>query len=293
MQVVPLIPIQDFEFGFTTCNHLQHPKIRLIRLNDRQLGVHKVSSKTTHKVVQPPNPTLTKGDPPPPDTAWEAFYPEGSINPTADIPGGFSLYLSGPQDFADRLETASEVVMSYRMMLQDGWEWKKGGKLPGVFGGVGELSYGCSGGRKEHRCQCFNLRPMWRPESVAELYTYLPLTPENAERLKSVPPRSVENNDYGFSVGRGAFHLDAAVGQWVAIALRTKLNDVGSTNGQIQLWIDGNSVINIDGLSLQETEAGNIKGMHFQTFFGGHGQDWASPKDQRAWFADITGTIIC
>jgi hypothetical protein len=49
--------------------------------------------------------------------------------------------------------------------------------------------------------------------------------------------------------------------------------------------------------------------MHFQTFFGGmllimqtvsslinllagHGEDWASPKDQRAWFADITGVIV-
>ena len=128
-----MIDTYDFEFGFTTCSHLQHPKIQLFELNDDQLGVHKVSSRTTHKVVQPPNPTLVNlGGLPPPETAWEAFYPKGSINPSADIPGGFSFYLSGPQEFADRLETASEVVMSYRMMLQDGWEWNKGGKLPGV-----------------------------------------------------------------------------------------------------------------------------------------------------------------
>ena len=172
----------DFEFGFTTCKHIQHPKIQLFELDDDQLGVHKVSSRTTHKVVQPPNSTLANMESlPSPETAWEAFYPEGSINPSADIPGGFSFYLSGPREFADRLESASEVVMSYRMMLQDGWHWKKGGKLPGVckyhiyppehscisseitlVGGIGELSYKCSGGRKDHRCQCFNLRPMWR-----------------------------------------------------------------------------------------------------------------------------------
>lgn len=133
MQVNPLIPIPDFEFGFTTCSHIQHPKIELIRLNDHQLGVHKVSSKTTHKVVQSPNSSSTNlGHLPSPDTAWEAFYPEGSINPSAGIPGGFGFYLSRSQEFADRLETASEVVMSYQMMLQDEWEWKKGGKLPGV-----------------------------------------------------------------------------------------------------------------------------------------------------------------
>jgi hypothetical protein len=172
----------NFEFGFTTCKYIQHPKIQLFELNDHQLGVHKVSSRTTHEVVQPPNSTLTNlGGLPSPEAAWEAFYPEGSISPSANIPGGFSFYLSGPQEFADRLETASEVVLSYRMMLQDGWEWKKGGKLPGVckyhaypanaplsalkillVGGTGELSYRCSGGRKDHRCQCFDLRPMWR-----------------------------------------------------------------------------------------------------------------------------------
>lgn len=81
---------------------------------------------------------------------------------------------------------------------------------------------------------------------MAELYTYLPLTPENAKCLKSVPPRSIENNDYGFSVGRGAFHLDAAVGQWVAIALRIKLNDVGSTNGCSHFYINAEQELIID-----------------------------------------------
>ena len=128
-----MIDSYDFSFGFTTCKHIQHPKVQLVKLDDGELGVHKVSSRTTRKVVQQLQPPLVNSESlPPPDTAWEAFYPEGSINPSADIPGGFSFYLSGPQEFADKLETDSEVVMSYRMMLQDGWEWEKGGKLPGV-----------------------------------------------------------------------------------------------------------------------------------------------------------------
>ena len=64
--------------GFTTCNHTQHPKIQLSKLNDHQLGVHKVSSRTTHKVqvVQPPNSTLANsqhGRSPLPETTWEVF----------------------------------------------------------------------------------------------------------------------------------------------------------------------------------------------------------------------------
>ena len=39
--------------------------------------------------------------------------------------------------------------------------------------------------------------------------------------------------------------------------------------GEIQLWCDGVSVIEVVGLSLRDTEDRKISGMHFQTFFGG------------------------
>ena len=46
-----------------------------------------------------------------------------------------------------------------------------------------------------------------------------------------MPPLSKANADYGFSVGRGSFYLDIAVGKWVSIAFRVKLNDIGKENG--------------------------------------------------------------
>jgi len=285
-----LIPIKDFVSGFTTCEHINHPNLNHAELADKPLGVHKVFSKTSHSLVEPPAPTHTAQDAP--RLAWEAVYPEGSINPAGQIPGGFGFYLAGPPGFSKSLETATEAVFSYRMLLQVGWIWAKGGKLPGIFGGFGGLAYGCTGGRQDQRCQCFNLRPMWRPDSVSELYAYLPLVPQNTKQLSAAPPRSIENSDYGFSVGRGAFHLDCAVGDWVTIAFRIKLNDVGLNNGELQLWVDGISVINVDQLVLRESEESRIKGMHFQTFFGGHGNDWASPKDQRAWFSDVTAAVL-
>ncbi len=71
----------------------------------------------------------------------------------------------------------------------------------------------------------------FRSEGEAELYTYLPLTEENKRRQKAIPPKSIEHPDYGFSVGRGAYCLNGAVGNWVALALRVKLNDFGVNNG--------------------------------------------------------------
>jgi hypothetical protein len=38
-----------------------------------------------------------------------SFYPKGSINPSADILGGFSFYLSGPPEFADRFWSSDEL----------------------------------------------------------------------------------------------------------------------------------------------------------------------------------------
>ncbi|KAG6863422.1 hypothetical protein C0991_005884, partial [Blastosporella zonata] len=36
----------------------------------------------------------------------------------------------------------------------------------------------------------------------------------NSTALLSMPPQSKQNTDYGFSVRRGAFHFDVAVGRW-------------------------------------------------------------------------------
>ncbi|KAJ7064406.1 hypothetical protein B0H15DRAFT_794682, partial [Mycena belliarum] len=146
--------------------------------------------------------------------------------------------------------------------------------------------------RQDNRCKCFNIRPMWRSKGLGELYTYLPLTPSNRDRLLAVPPSSKENSDYGFSVGRNAFKFDPAVGKWISLAFRVKLNAVGCEDGELELWVDGKSVITVSGLMFRDSEQSRIKGGHFQTFFGGHQDDWASPKDQRAWFADVSGVVI-
>lgn len=126
-----LIP-SSFQFGFTTSS-LKHPRIENVPLNDEQLGVHKSSSRTPHRLVTPPATCYLAHELPSPDIAWEAFYPKGSINPKASIPGGFTFYLCGPKSFADKLaDGGTEAIFSYRMMLEEGWEWVKGGKLPGV-----------------------------------------------------------------------------------------------------------------------------------------------------------------
>ncbi|EJD01737.1 uncharacterized protein FOMMEDRAFT_22090 [Fomitiporia mediterranea MF3/22] len=272
--------------AWTTSSLVNKPSVKHIDLSNEELGVHRISTRTPPcEVVSAPNVSTDR-----PQKAWRAVYPEGSINPKGAIPGGFGFYLSGPSDFKDRLPEAKEVIFGYSVLFQEDWEWVKGGKLPGAFGGEGRSAYSCTGGRKEGRDSCFNLRLMWRGEAAGELYAYLPLYDENTSRLLEIPPKSFRNPDYGFSVGRGAFTFKA--GNWTTITERVKLNDIGVANGEIEIRINGNSSILATGLILRTTEESAIQGMHFETFFGGHTLDWASPKDQYAWFADISGAII-
>ena len=112
---------------------------------------------------------------------------------------------------------------------------------------------------------------MWRTNGAGELYTYLP-SYENAgfesnKKLCSVAPSSDCNPTYGASVGRGAFNFKS--GQWNTVSQRVRLNDVGESNGQLELFVNGKSVINVEGLKYRSSAEGRFRGLQAQTFFGG------------------------
>lgn len=229
-----LFPVQTSRIlaGFTTSAMVNKPNVVYVDLSDKALGVHKVSSRTTHNLVTPPIMPYPSAEHNGITEAWEALYPEGSINPgNKEHPlGGFGFYLRGPPEFASILKQgASEVLLSYSMAFESDFAWALGGKLPGPYGGEGDSAYGCTGGRQTDRCRCFNLRLMWRKGGGGELYAYVPNLGKNMERLKEVPPKSVQHPDYGLSVGMGAFRFRS--GEWVGIAQRVKLNTVGSDDG--------------------------------------------------------------
>jgi hypothetical protein len=108
--------------GFTTFPHCAslNPNISLLPLADRALGVEKATPGTTHRVVEADGVH-----------AWEAVYPEGSINPQGKIKGGFGFYLSGPGGPCS-YEGARDGLFSYAIRFEDGFEFVKGGKIPGL-----------------------------------------------------------------------------------------------------------------------------------------------------------------
>jgi hypothetical protein len=123
----------------------------------------------------------------------------------------------------------------------------------------------CGGGSRSKAC--FSTRLMWRGQGDGELYTYLPPgNPANNVQCK-VAPHSDCNPAYGASVGRGSFKF--AAGKWTTVTQRIRLNTPGKADGEMQLFANGQSVIDVKGLVFRETAAGKFRGIMMQTFFGG------------------------
>ncbi len=58
------------------------------------------------------------------------------------------------------------MMVTYELAFDSGFDWVKGGKLPGLRGGLN--STGCSGGNQADGLSCFSTRLMWRRSGQGE-----------------------------------------------------------------------------------------------------------------------------
>jgi len=222
--------------------------------------------------------------------SMQIIYPKGTAALSgADTPaGGVSFYAPGPSDVD--LSNAKEVTFGYSVLFEDGFDFNMGGKLPGVYGGdTASGSISCSGG--SHSDGCFSARFMWRTKGEGESYLYLPSSdrfPANKKQCTAVKGSSC-NDAYGNSIGRGL--LQFTTGKRTTITQRVRLNDAGQSNGRLTVFQDGQQIFDLDGIVLRQSGAGRIRGIQMQSFFGGHGPQWASPKTQKSYLADFSLAI--
>ena len=109
---------------------------------------------------------------------------------------------------------------------------------------------------------------MWREDGQGELYEYV-----------------IKEADYGKSVGRGLWTFPT--GKWVTIENEIILNDPDQKNGIARVWIDGHPVLEQQDIVYRTDDDIYVDGLMFSTFFGGHGEEWRTPRDQFADFADF------
>lgn len=193
-------------------------------------------------------------------------YPKGSATPSVSRKEGVPI--GGGQFYADlSLPPQDSLRLGYSVRFSDNFDFVKGGKLPGLFGGQG-----ASGGNIPDGTDGFSTRLMWRREGEGEVYAYLPTS-----------------KGYGTSIGRGAWTFEP--GQWHHVEQEVVLNEPGQSDGQVRVWHDGNLVLEQRDLTFRTTDELKLDGVFFSTFFGGGDRSWATPKDVYADFANFSVSV--
>jgi predicted small lipoprotein YifL len=188
-------------------------------------------------------------------------YPAGSASRSAGGPdGGTQAYLDLPDTTTDTLD------LRYHLRFAPDFDFVKGGKLPGLYGGTVT-----SGQHIPDGTNGFSTRYMWRTNGAGEVYAYLPTSQQ-----------------HGTSLGRGCWTFTP--GRWTQLHQRVRLNTPGQSDGRITVWQDDRLVLDHTGLEFRTTPDLHIDGLFFSTFFGGDDSSWASPTDQHTDFADFTLT---
>jgi len=270
----PLFPISPQLSYWTTSTTIEDATP--LPLDDSTFRPFKSISALTHNYTDAPDGELS----------MQAYFPAGSYNFQNSPQGGFSFYAPGPASVD--LTIAKEVTFGYTAYFPDGFDFVKGGKVPGLYGGNSDdEAVSCSGGRRDDGC--FSARMMWRTDGAGELYTYLPPDFTENQAVCDIPPFSTCNSVDGASVGRGSFTW--LTGARTVVSQRVRLNDGGASNGELELFFDGDSVVNVGGLVIRNSSEGRVRGMQFQTFFGGSDPSWASPTDQDIYFSDFSVAI--
>ncbi len=171
-------------------------------------------------------------------------------------------------------ESHEELYLSYRVRFAAGFDFVKGGKLPGLVGGTAPT--GCV-----NDTTGFSARMMWRSGGAAVQYMYFP------------EKQNACGDDYEYTPGGAAAHFEP--GTWHTVEHRLVMNTPGDHDGVLQAWFDGEAAL--DDAAFLYRLAGATYGidtLYFSTFFGGGDQSWAPAEAQVADFDDFivsTGPI--
>ncbi|GAA5978572.1 hypothetical protein JCM10908_004409 [Rhodotorula pacifica] len=178
------------------------------------------------------------------ESALQVASPKGSRNPSAKPVGGMGFY-SSKLDIA----AAHNVSFSYSVFFPTDFDFVKGGKLPGLYGGA----KACSGGSAAQ--SCWSARLMFRTNGMGELYLYAPRE-KQVDALCTLGPLSFCNSVYGMSIGRGSWTFKR--GEWSNIRQDIWLNTPGKPDGGFNIWVNNKLVLHSNSVYYRNTAAGLI-----------------------------------
>lgn len=177
---------------------------------------------------------------------------------------------------------ADEIEFGYDVFFPDSFEWKKGGKLPGVCLGKGSTQ-ACATG-KDWAQDEGSVRVMWRSKSrdsaYAIGYLYLPVGggPQGSYKKQGPKYKAVTNarGAAGQEVWQDYSSFPLRKG-WNSVRMRIKMNTPGQTDGLFELAINGTSK-RVDDIQWRTHKDVKVNLINFVSFYGGGDSSWNSPS---------------
>ena len=223
---------------------------------------------------------------------WNDGVDEGRVSITAD-PDAFGnkslvvMYEEGEttgsksQWKLDLDAGYEELFLTYRMRFDEGFDFVRGGKLPGLIGGAGN-----TGGDRPNGTDGWSARMMWRTDGSSG--SQLPTDRANIVQYVYHPDQpSTFGQDYRWddnSTGDWkAFDSDV----WYHFQHRVVMNTPGENDGVIQAWLDGELVMDVQDIRFRDVASLQIDQMYFSTFFGGSSEIWEASRDEFAYYDDF------
>lgn len=168
----------------------------------------------------------------------------------------------------DLRASVDEAWLSYRVRFEDGFDYVRGGKLPGLGGGTTN-----TGGRRPTGTDGWSARMMWRAGGRAVFYVYHP----------------DQSSRFGDDLRWGSIlrPVRFRAGIWHHVVHHVVLNTPGEHDGRIRGWMDGELVADYSGVRFRDIDEIAIDALLFSTFFGGSGPEWAPDAEQVADFDEF------
>ncbi|MBP5246621.1 MAG: alginate lyase [Fibrobacter sp.] len=195
-------------------------------------------------------------------------YPEGCVGTSKKT--GCAIQFSLPLNDLQ----ADELWGAYEVFFEEGFDFGKGGKLPGFCGGK------CyTGGDKPKEADGWSNRIMWKKNGFLTQYVY------HVKQSRKYADNFVWNLNGTLERKR------IEIGKWHRIVMHVKLNNVKGENvldnGHLQTWFDGELVVDVDTLRLRNSTDQKIDQFYFSTFHGGGDPSYAPRWDSFIRFRNL------
>lgn len=219
-----------------------------------------------------------------PGCAWQDGVAEGNVS-LVSRDGATQLRVDyqpgkiGPEEngcgWRFPIGSRESAEMRYTVRFSAGFDWVKGGKLPGLCGGPRNVS----GGRPADGHNGFSARLMWRADGRGEAYLYHLNQPDRYGDRVPFPP------DFRFPT-------DTAI----HVRMQVVMNEPGRKNGKIQIWIRHGDdektaereVVHRTDLAWRSVATFGIDSLYFETFHGGSDISWSPQKPSWGEFGRIS-----